>query len=245
MGTLFRLVEVVVAAVVAVAVVTQMMGLGLGSKPMQQPMAAETTLPSGESTGPQEVDQAVAKDLEFKDRRTEILASIKALEDSGKWQDLQMAAHPWLDMEDAEIEDGFNKARERDLVAQLSQVPSTDVENNLELYATLVSLNPAESRYQQKRDRYSDLMVEKFGELDPRPSMAAHLCRGTLRAHGRFPTHSTFRSRDTNSQAQADGRVDVAMNLVAQVPQSAPEAYQARCTVLPDRSVEVERFRQL
>ena len=115
--------------------------------------------------------------------------------------------------------------------------------NNLELYATLVSLNPSEARYQQKRDRYEGLIVEKFGELDPRPVVAARLCRGTLRAYGMFPTNADIRTRDTTSQAQGDGRVDVAMNLIHLPLEGEPEAYRARCKVQPDRSVEVERFR--
>ena len=60
-----------------------------------------------------------------------------------------------------------------------------------------------------------------------------------------FLTSAALRAVDTTSQAQANGDVDVAMNVVSVPTEGEAEAYQARCKVLPDRTVEVERFRQL
>ncbi|MEM7224243.1 MAG: hypothetical protein AAF495_14770 [Pseudomonadota bacterium] len=241
MSMLFRLLEVVVAAAVVVVVVGHMMGHAPASDTSGE---QKVTLEQAEPVIDEATAAANARDLEFTTNREQILADIKSLEDGGKWQDIQMAAHPWLDMKDAAIEGTFNKARERDLVDKLRKVPSSELENNLELYAALVSLNPDEVRYRQKRDRYEELIAQEFGELDPRLVVAARLCRGTLRAYGNFPTNADIRTRETSSQAQGNGEVDVAMNLI-HLPSDGgqPKAYKARCKVLPDRSVEVERFR--
>lgn len=223
MGALLNLVQVVLVAVVVVATVTQVAELGpVYEAPEVQAQVEEPT------------PEIQIKKQAFAAERQQILDEISKLADEARWSDVQIAAQPWLDIEDPDLLAQYNSAREQDLVRQLKTVPASAVDNNLDLYTTLVTLNPEKDRYRKKQDHYKSLLDESATETE---RVAEVLCQGIARAETLVPSTTTLKALGTSHSERDDGTRELSLALQAEQTDGGVTAYQVDCLLGRDKAV--------
>lgn len=109
----------------------------------------------------------------YRQHKAEVLQSIQSRIDAGQYAHAVTEANKYIRAFDEDLERLKLAAQEQFIVQKLKSIPAARVEENRDLYAELVRINPGEPRYQRKLDYYQAKLdaaakvhedrVKKFG----------------------------------------------------------------------------------
>jgi zinc-ribbon domain len=103
----------------------------------------------------------VAKLDYFAKNREEILGKLRSDYGQGNYTVVVLTAEKYLSTGDKEVVKFYQDAREQVIVAQLREVPASELEKNARLYGILVTLRPQNQKYRTKHEFYTQKIEEK------------------------------------------------------------------------------------
>ena len=109
--------------------------------------------------------QAQQKIAEFQSNKNSITANIRTALDNDNPALALTLAEPYSMVKDADFVSLYNEAKEQALVVKVKAIPASEVEENLNIYKELVTLNPSNQNYKAKVTHYQ-AKVDRIQQIE-------------------------------------------------------------------------------
>jgi|SRR5690625_295961 len=134
----------------------------------------------------------------FEANRDSILTHLRTLVEAEEYNRAENAGFEYEEVDDPEFWEVYNQAREQVLLDQARRIPASFTRENLEIYNELLSIDPSNTRYQERAAHYRGIIdqrrqahrdhVARYGEPPEQRSWGSYdVVRDYLQARAHDP----------------------------------------------------------